>query len=269
MFRTLVSTLAFTALFAGVATAHEYYLMPESFTPQSKTEFNVSHRLGQRFKGNEMPYIDQWNIRSEIWENGKKREVAGETGDRPALKITSEASGLTSIVHQSNIDFLTFKTWEKFVTYTDKEGIEHAQSASEEGTKPKIDLVEAYARYAKTLVDLGDTGTGVDTPTGLTIELVALAHPSKLTKDQPMPVQLLYKGEPLANARVKVFVGIDTEFAHQINTDVSGKVMIPAGGPGPYLLNAIHITEPQSDVAKKRNAHWESFWASLTFSRKQ
>ena len=55
------------------AKAHEYYLMPESFTPSSNKEFAVRHRLGKNFKGNEMPFINKWNIRTvchrpRIWK---------------------------------------------------------------------------------------------------------------------------------------------------------------------------------------------------------
>ena len=84
-----------------------------------------------------------------------------------------------------------------------------------------------------------------------------------------MPVQLLYDGKPLEGARVKVFIGVGTEFTHQILTDADGRATIPAGGPGPYLLNAIYMTEPQGKEAKSKGAHWESFWASLTFERKE
>jgi len=247
--------------------AHEYYLMPESFQPKNDVEFSIRHRLGQKFKGNELPFIDSWNIRSEVWKDGDKTEVRGQDGDRPALKVTKSGSGLMSVIHQSNVDFLTFATWEKFKAYVTKEGLEHALVASEQGRKPKEKLKEAYARFAKTLVTLNAEPSGTDQPTGLKIELMALAHPLSLKSTEPMPVQLLYNGQPLEGARVKVFVGVGTDFVHQILTDQNGKVQIPADGPGPYLLNAIHMTEPQGKEAKEKGAHWESFWASLTFQR--
>ncbi|MEP0941414.1 MAG: DUF4198 domain-containing protein [Rhizobiaceae bacterium] len=251
----------------GIAQAHEYYLLPESFTPASKNEFAVSHKLGQLFKGNEMPFINSWNIRSEVWENGKTRNVRGKDGDRPALKVVGNSSALMAIIHQSNVDFLTFASWEKFQAYVNKEGLEHALAASERGEKPKEKLKEAYARYAKTLVALDGNTEGMDQPTGLKIEIMALEHPLKLAADQPMPVQILYDGQPLAGAKIKVFIGIGNEFSHQIYSDAEGKAAIPAEGPGPYLLNAIHMTEPQGAQAKEKNAHWESFWASLTYQR--
>ena len=251
------------------AVAHEYYLMPESFAASVGQEIGVRHRLGQRFNGNELPYIDVWNIRSETWINGRRVELRGQDGDRPALKVTVTEPGIISIIHESNIELITFKTWEKFANYATKEGLEQAMLASEKGLKPKVGLKEAYSRFAKTLISVGDTPTGRDVETGLKIELIALTHPGKLQKGAPMPVRLLYEGRPLEGATVKVFVGVDTEFVHQIKTDQDGKVRIPDSGPGPYLLNAIHMTEPQSGKTKAEQAHWESFWASLTFQRLQ
>lgn len=256
------------SVYAGKAAAHEYYLMPNSFAVSQGQEISVRHRLGQRFNGNELPYIDVWNIRSETWMNGKREEVRGKDGDRPALKIIPTEPGLMSIVHESNIEVLTFETWEKFQNYAKKEGLDHALLVSEEGRKPKSRLKEAYARFAKTLVSVGDPPTGSDVETGLKIELVALAHPEQIPKGSPMPVRLIYEGQPLKGATVKVFVGIDTEFAHRVKTDSDGKVLIPDDGSGPYLLNAVHMVEPQSSKAISDQAHWESFWASLTFQRR-
>ncbi len=266
---SIVIIAVFVALAARSASAHEYYLMPDSFTPAVGTEVAVDHRLGQKFKGNRLPYIGTWNLRSEIWEEGKKREVAGQDGDRPALKITSSSKQMYSVIHQSNVDFLTFKTWEKFQTYTKKEGLEYALADSENGTKPKIGLLEGYSRFAKTLIAPNGTVEGEDVPTGLKIELIALANPMTLKTGEALPVQLLYQGKPLAGATVKVFVGVGNEFTHRLISNGDGKVEIPGEGPGPYLLNAIHMTEPQSAEAKGKGAHWESFWASLTYRRNQ
>ena len=82
-----------------------------------------------------------------------------------------------------------------------------------------------------------------------------------------MPVQLLFEGQPLENVLVRVFVGVGNEPSHRIRTDRNGNAMIPSDGPGPYMLNAVIITDPKTDEALKAEAHWESFWATLTFQR--
>ena len=267
--RILLLLLGYSLTFAPLVSAHEYYLLPQDFTPEVGHAVGVEHRLGQKFNGNQMPWVTQWNIRSEFRQDESSKHVNGIEGDRPALKLTPEKMQIATVIHQSNVDFLTFKTWEKFVNYTNKEGLAFAQQASNDGKKPKIYLKEAYARYAKTLITPKGSTEGVDKPTGLKIELIALKNPMSLSATQTMPIQLLFDGKPLQGANLKVFVGIDTEIAHRIITDANGKAEIPAEGVGPYLLNAIHMTEPQSKEAIAEKAHWESFWASLTFKRAQ
>jgi len=266
--------LCFMLMFAGATTvapasAHEYYLMPDNFSPAAGKQVAVRHLLGQRFKGNELPWITRWNIRSEQWQNGSKKEIAGIDGDRPALKATIEKPGLAIFLHQSNIDQLTFKTWEKFTKYVKKEGIDDILQRHQDAGKPKQGVKELYSRYAKTLVDIGGKSQGLDQPTGLKIELVALRHPSTLKAAEPMPVQVLFDGSPLPNVTVKVFAGIGTEAATKIKSGPDGKAHIPPLGPGPYLLNAIKMTEVVATGKIAQGAHWESFWASLTFERKE
>ncbi|MEL6734465.1 MAG: DUF4198 domain-containing protein [Pseudomonadota bacterium] len=253
------------------AEAHEYYLEPETFAPKAGADVKVSHKLGQRFYGNEMPWVTRWNVRSEIWHKGTSQPVNGEIGDRPALTLKNIKPGLTIGVHQSNVDFITFKTWEKFRTYVFKEGIGEAARDSEEGRKPKIGLKEGYSRYAKTLIYAGtetDYADQLDRATGLKIELIALDNPMTLDPAKPLRIQALYDGKPYVGGMIKLFTGIKTEASHRILTDKNGQARIPSAGPGPYLLNIIKMTQPQSQDALDKEAHWESFWATLTFQRR-
>lgn len=256
---------------ASAAVAHEYYLLPETFTPKAAADTKISHKLGQRFFGNEMPWVTQWNLRSEIWHNGASEPLKGALGDRPALTLKQAKPGLTIVVHQSNVDFLTFSTWEKFRSYVFKEGIGEIAHGIELAGTQKEGLTEGYSRFAKTLVYAGeesDYADQVDQPTGLKIELVALDNPMTLDPKQPLRVQALFDGRPYVGGMIKLFTGIKTEASHRILTDGNGQASIPASGPGPYLLNIIKMTEPQSQAAIDRKAHWESFWASLTFQRR-
>ncbi len=272
MFRKISVALGlFVGAIPALAVAHEYYLMPQTFQPETGAEVAVSHELGQRFKGNELPFIGAWNVRSEIWENGQKREARFNDGDRPALKVTPSTNALTIVLHQSNIDRLDFKTWEKFIKYTDKEGLSSVAKEHLAKGKPRPEdgkpIRELYARFAKTLLTPQGSTRGGDVVTGLTIELVALKNPMALKKGEAMPVQLLFRGKPLEDATVKVFTAPDTEFKHRILTDAEGRADIPDDGPGPYLLNAIAMTDVVATGKIAEGADYQSFWASMTFQR--
>lgn len=265
-------TLAFTLVLAATgALAHEYYLLPQDFTPPAGTEAKVEHRLGQAFKGGTMPYIDRWIVRAEAWRDGDGTRITGTNGDLPAFTIATGEPGALAAIYESNIDYLDFTDPAKFDAYLDKEGLtairaEHAARGLPEPSKA-TPIKEAYARFAKTLMQVGDDGTAIDTATGLTAELVAQANPLSLAAGDPLPVRFLWKGEPLAGITVKVFPRQGEEFTHKLVTDAQGRVSVPDLGPGPYLLNAIRMGVPESAEARERGAHWQSWWASLTFSR--
>lgn len=249
------------------AAAHEYYLMPDQFIVPEGEVGAVRHRLGERFAGNEMPYITAWNVRSELWRGGAKvMELRGTDGDRPTLTLPPQKTGLVSVIHQSNISKYAPGDWAKFAAYLSKEGLGSIIEKHRARGLDEADPTEAYSRFAKTLINVGSAG-GADAPTGLKIEFIALANPMTHPLDEPFPIQLQYLGKPLAGKAVKVFVGLNTEHIGYVETDEEGKAMIPAKGHGPYLLNAIEMVEPISQDPIAKAAQWESFWASLTFRR--
>ena len=247
--------------------AHEYYLEPERYSVALGEVVGIAHKNGMRFKGSAYPWVTNWNIRSEAWQNGSGVPLKGQDGDRPALTIKSSQPGIVSVIHQSNVSTLTFKEWDKFVSYLADEGMEPIEQAHLQRNLPKTDFVEAYSRFAKTLVNVGSEPSGQDAVTGLKIELVALKNPGTLKRGEPLPVRVLYDGEPLKGVMVKVFAGVDTEVAARIRTDENGEANVPDLGEGAYLLNAVNMVEPVTEEAKAKKAAWESFWASLTLAR--
>ena len=266
LMRNFVVPVLMAALMFTPSLAHEYYLEPDKYEVALGEEFGIAHKNGMRFKGNAYPWIGQWNVRSEAWQNGVGVKVFGKDGDRPALKLKSDQTGLVSIIHQSNPSALTFTEWEKFKSYLADEGLEHIEPLHIEKGFPKSPVKEVYSRFAKTLINVG-SADDVEKPAGLKIELLALANPARLERGDAMPVQLLWDGKPLPNTTVKVFAGIGTDEAHRLITNAKGQTQVPDSGPGPYLLNAVHMREPLTSADVAKGAHWESFWASMTFSR--
>lgn len=248
------------------ALSHEYYLEPSAYTVKTGEEFGVAHKNGMRFNGNAYPWISQWNVRSEAWQNGSGVKVHGKDGDRPALKLKSNQVGLISVVHESGLSSLKFNSWEKFKSYLADEGLSHLLKDHKAAGYPEIFIKEVYTRYAKTLINVGG-GDGLESPAGLKIELIALANPATLKRGEPLPVKVLFDAKPLNNITIKVFAGHKTDPAHKIITDENGNALIPDSGSGDYLLNAVHMTKPISKEPMAKGAHWQSFWASMTLRR--
>jgi hypothetical protein len=105
-------------------------------------------------------------------------------------------------------------------------------------------------------------GAPADRVLGLTLELIPEKNPYTLAARQELPVRLLYGGLPLSGAKVAAVPKDQPSRQVAARTDAQGRVRLPLGGPGVWLVKAVHmIAAPQGS-----GADWESFWASLTFA---
>ncbi|MGI9381775.1 MAG: DUF4198 domain-containing protein [Methyloligellaceae bacterium] len=245
------------------AVAHEFWLEPDSFTPETGKPVSFSHYVGQSFKGESYPFLQDWIVRYVVADAAGERPVKGVAGDDPAAKISFHRAGLKILAYHGTPDSLSFDTWEKFEAYLRKEGLEHIAPLHRAEGKPETAIRELYSRCAKTLVQVGGGAGGEDRAVGLPLELVAERNPYMLAAGEALPVRLLHTGKPIAGATIKVFSKADPKNPRRVRTDAEGRATIALPQPGAYLLNAVHMTAP----APTDDAHWTSLWASLTFRR--
>jgi len=129
---------------------------------------------------------------------------------------------------------------------------------------PDTGFKEAYSRYGKSLIAVGD-GAGADQNVGLLTEIVALANPYTDDLTDGLPVQVLYEGKPRANVQVELFDRApDGEVAVTLHrTDNTGVAVIPVAPGHEYLVDSVvmRAVGPADD----KGHVWESLWASLTF----
>ncbi|NIM77544.1 MAG: DUF4198 domain-containing protein [Candidatus Aminicenantes bacterium] len=127
------------------------------------------------------------------------------------------------------------------------------------------DAVEYYSKYAKTIIQSGDTQDDTPTrPLHLPIEIVPAVNPYKLKRGDSLKVAVLFKGKPLPGAELAwSFPGMGEKFAGTTKTGNNGNANIPLTRSGPYVIRLTHM-----EWVKKKTHEWESFWASLTFEVK-
>ena len=104
-----------------------------------------------------------------------------------------------------------------------------------------------------------------DQATGMPLELVAQQNPYSLKKGQSLSVQLLKDGNPLAGALIRILTKTDPENIKPVRTDKQGRAQIALQHNGPYLLNAVAMI---NKGLPKKDEHWQSLWASMSFSVK-
>ncbi len=266
-FNRMIAVLAAGILFLqSPSFGHEYWIEPISFSPALGQQVSANLKVGSDLKGQSLAFIPQFTLSYQLMDAKGMLELEGAAGDRPALNFFPEQAGLNVIVYQTTKNRVTFSEWEVFEKYLVSEGMPEIIGRHRERGLPQTDFSESYSRYAKTLIDVDSTGTGNDAATGMIIELVAMQNPYSLQPGEELGIQLLYRGEPLADNQISIFMQDQARtkelVVERVRTDENGQIkFVPEPGLM-YLLNSIEIEE----ISGQGKLSWESFWASLTFA---
>lgn len=258
---TILAALLLAGFNLPTAQAHEFWLEPENYAPLPNRKIAISHNYGEYFKGDGLPFVSEWHPRYIVLDGGRERTVSGFDGDLPAIQIKFDTPGLKVFGYFGAFEPQSFDTLAEFEKYAHKLGYGQLVERHRALGKPDTDIVESYARNAKLLLGVGD-GAGADRVLGLSFELVAERNPYTLAAGATLPVRLLLRGKPAAGFKITTFSQADPKNPVTTMTNAEGRAQIALPARGAYLLNAIHMYEPQVGS----DGHWESLWASLTFA---
>lgn len=192
--------------------------------------------------------------------------VDGRLGDRPALNQVPPGEGLLVVVHETTDNKLTYSEFAKFEKFVTHKDARWTLAAHADRGLPDDGFGEAYSRYAKSLVAVGE-GTGQDRAFGLLTELVAGANPYTDDVSNGLPVTLYYEGNPRSDAQIEVFekAADGTVEITTVRTDRAGQAVIPVKPGHRYMLDAVVLRIPSPALAEAGGVVWESLWANLTF----
>lgn len=261
----LVVILLVSLLFARIATAHEFWISPRDHQIAPTEALVADLRVGQDFRGAAQSYFPARFARFEIRMGDVTVAVEGRIGDLPALDMAAPGEGLAVVIHETDNYDLKYKErvlFENFVEHKDLEGVLKAHALR---GLPELDWREAYTRYAKALIAVGD-GTGADAPVGLHHEIVAGLNPYVDDLSGGMPITVLLDGTPRVNAQVEVFSqDREGEVAQSFyRTDASGQAVIPMEPDTEYMVDAV-VMEDTGNDDPAAGPVWHSAWANLTF----
>ena len=154
----------------------------------------------------------------------------------------------------------------RFNDYLQVEGLTPALEERQRLHRMDADGSEIYSRHAKALVRVGSgnqvSSQWVTRPVGLPLEIVPEINPYATPRAAALPVRVLYGGQPLPGALVKL-----TELEHDAEpfethrTDVSGRATFTLPNQGTWLLNVIW-TRP---LPKTEETDFETVFSSLSF----
>lgn len=256
--------LAGGALTTAPAAAHEFWLEPHDYSVAVGADIEADLRNGEAFKGGKYPYIDEAFTTFSVVTREGARPVPGRRGDYPALSMKAATGGLHVFAYASTDNNLTYASYEKFENFVTHKDMAWVLEAHKARGLPTEKVREDYYRYAKSLVKVG-SGAGRDAPVGFPIELVAEINP--YTSDADPRFRLYHDGAPMADFEVQVWTyapGETTSVETIYRTDATGRVTVPRGTGGEFLVNAVQMIEP--DAAQAANGvHWVSIWATTTY----
>jgi len=262
----LILTLGFLATAWG-AHAHEFWIQPTQYRIQSGEPLTANVKVGTDFSGNAMAFMPNQVNALNITDSEGTHKIEGRIGDLPSINLIPTEGGLQILNLFSTSSNLTWNEYHKFEEFVNLHGMNWALDRHTERSLPEVGFKEAYTRFVKSLVAVGD-GAGEDRFTGMFFELVAGKNPYTEDMAAGMPITLLYRGQPLPDKQVDVFfrdaAGELTRLS--VQSDEAGRAIVPNLGDGEYMVNVVHLIEPFPEDQERTGVVWHSLWGSITYA---
>jgi uncharacterized GH25 family protein len=260
--RPSLVTALLLALLAAPAAAHDLWLIPpESSAPGKPVSIRAS--VGMDFPRSEhAPDPAAFKRRLLILPDGGAGTLraAGKEGLSGLLEFDPEQPGLYTVAVETHPKVITLPA-DKFNAYLVADGMPHIYRLRAKEKTLNQPGRERYSKSVKALVRVGKGGGDATRPVGLTLEIFPLRDPFALKSGAALPVRVLFRGQPLADANVGWQHPGDGEAARgYVRTDAKGEALVPVGRPGLMTLRLTHMTRP-----KAAEYEWESFWTTTTF----
>jgi len=252
-------------LFLSVLPAwgHDLWLLPAESVTAGKPIL-VRANVGMDFPRSEhAPDPALFKRRLLIGPDGKEGEpkAAGKDGKSGLLEFEATKPGIYIVGVETQPKLITLKA-DAFNAYLIDDGLPHIYRLRHKEKTLDQPGRERYSKYPKALVRVGNGGGGDPCkPAGLLLEIVPLRDPFALKPGNALPVRVLFRGKPLADANVGWQHPGDGNVARgYVRTDDKGQAHIPIARPGLMTIRLTHMTRP-----KAKDYEWESFWTTLTF----
>jgi uncharacterized GH25 family protein len=199
----------------------------------------------------------QWGSASKVYVTtpaGVKSDITGTrfyTGE-PATETTPALNNYFVATFKSNIPGAYIISTEADSVFKSKETasrtLRSAKSFVAVGDIPVLDRVKALKGFSKQV-----------SPDRA--ELVPAFNPAAVTPGETVSIQLLLKGEPLADTAVDIIRRSNSE-ASQLKTDANGLVSFTTGAADYYLVRA----KPSTKEAKEGEYSATNYEATMTFT---
>jgi uncharacterized GH25 family protein len=178
------------------------------------------------------------------------------------------AAGIYVVVLQTDNRAQSHLPAIRFNDYLQVEGLTPALEERQREHRMDADGSEIYSRHTKAIVQVGRatrtvmSAEWITQPLGLPLEIIPEVNPYADPRPAALPVRVLYEGQPLPGALVKLTeLEHDAEPLETHRTDSSGHATFALPNQGTWLLNVIW-TKP---LPKTEETDFETVFSSLSF----
>lgn len=249
----------------ATATAHDFWLVPDMFNVPPSADIIVKGQTSSAFPTTLSAVTpDRITDARVIGARDEERITALSTRDNslvlkhrpktPGQKVVAVAVGWRHVK----------ETADSFRKYLVGEGADDALAHYDRsGQLPKSDIVRRYAKYGKTVVEVGEGPRAFERAAGHPLEFMPMSDP---VTNGPLPVRLMFQGKPLAGARVHAGTAPRDGKPLKdltLTTSSDGVVTVPAG-IGLWNVRTIHVVPAPAGA----DAQWDVHWATFVYSRK-
>lgn len=263
---THLAVVLLAGLVSLPSSAHEFWLEPSDFQPQVGDTVTVDLVIGTHFDGFSSPYTPDEIDAFGLIDTAGTTPITGRFGDMPAGQFVAAQAGLSLLYHQTTASYVTYTKPEKFISFAVEKGFADVVARYQRQTAENFQLIEKYRRFAKSLVMVG-SASGQDQLLGLEMELVALTNPYQQPVSKEFTVAVYESGMPRPGVQVTVFIRHTPNDVEKkiIMADSRGQVHLALLPGRQYLFDSVKL-QSIKDADTRKNAQWESLWASLTFA---
>ncbi|MBP6686937.1 MAG: DUF4198 domain-containing protein [Lacibacter sp.] len=244
--------------------AHEFWLEPQQYIFSRTDEINIRFRAGEAFTG------DNWKgNRDKVSE--LKLYYADIVDDLSDALTDDEGDSLQFSIHEEGTAMVTFNNINSFIeqeaatfnSYLLEDGLQSAIDYRNQHNETDSIGREFYQRSVKTIVQVGTVKTDVyKKQTTLPVDIIPLSHPYKLSNGDTLKVKVLYRGEALANTKIRIWHKLlgkvtDTSFM----SNAKGEISFPVNTTGEWMVSCVTMIR----LANDPKAQWQSYWGSVTW----
>ncbi len=234
----------------GVASAHDYWIIPEDFQPAESTLLNATFGCGHTyFMSEEVPDITKFAIMMHT-PGGREFPLALSRVNHKAATIPVPILGKgTYVISASSIMPSYWTSTRKGWVPLPKTSVKNVIKGGK------------YFKSIKTFLTAVSPSDSFKKNFGYRIELIPQKNPTALKPGEELPLVALYNGKPLAGATLfGLFEGFNSKehetFPIDKQTDEQGKATVKLDKPGTWLIGVKYQfntpNDPEADYENNR-----------------